>query len=382
MIRLHRDIMTTISLSSNTAWSLFNFRGGLIRSLIDRHHRVCVIAPRDEFSSRLAGMGCDVLDIRIDNKGVNPMLDVRTLFDYLLLYLRLRPDVALHYTVKANIYGSLAARMLGVPCVNNVSGLGTAFIHESWVTRVVELLYRLSQARTRKLFFQNVDDLDLFVDRRLATASRMEALPGEGVDLMEFQVAAPANNAAPVFLLIARMLGDKGIREFVEAACRVKIDHPNARFQMLGFIGVPNNSSIAREEIENWSRKGFVEYLGQPPDVRPFIESANCIVLPSYREGLPRTLLEAAAMGRPIIATDVPGCRSVVDDGVNGYLCKARDSDDLAEKMRQFLALSTDEQVQMGLRGRTKMVSQFDEQIVISRYLEVISRIVQSGRGT
>lgn len=369
--------LKTIALSSNTTWYLYNFRMGTIRALIERHFRVIIIAPWDEFSLRLRELGCEVYDIEMDNKGSSPIDDVRTFLAYRKLYRMLQPDLALHFTIKPNIYGTFAARSLGLPCVNMVSGLGTAFIRETWLTRIVEQLYRLSQSWPHKVFFQNMDDLGIFVERRLAQAEKVERVPGSGVNLAQFVAMPQANNSSPIFLLIARMLRDKGVVEFVEAARLVKARHPAVCFQLLGQLGVENRSAILHEQVEGWVAEGLVEYLGETDNVVPYIANADCIILPSYREGISRILLEASAMARPIVATDVTGCREVVDDGETGYLCKVKDPIDLADKLERMLLLSSEQRAEMGRKGREKMQREFDEQIVIRRYLEVIDEIVK-----
>lgn len=366
----------TIVISYNTARYLYRFRSAIVRALIERKHKVVVVAPWDDYSLKLRDLGCDVHDIKMDNKSSHPLADARTLLAYRKLYGKIQPDIALHFTIKPNIYGALAARSLGVPCINMVTGVGTAFIHDSWLTRIVEQLYKLSQSWPQKVFFQNMDDLGLFVTRRLVPAEKAELLSSSGVNLEQFAAAPPANNLSPIFLLIGRMLEDKGIVEFVEAARLVKARHPDVRFQLLGQLDVVNRTAIVREQMDSWVAEGVVEYLGETDDVRPYIAHADCIVLPSYREGLSRTLLESAAMARPIVATDVPGCREVVSDEVTGYLCKVKDKDDLANKLERMLLLSSKQRAEMGLKGREKMQREFDEQIIIQRYLEVIDGIL------
>lgn len=368
--------MKTIAIAYNTARYLYRFRIGVVRSLIERKYKVAVIAPWDDYSFRLRDLGCDVYDIKMDNKGSNPLADAGTLLAYRKMYRTIQPDLALHFTINPNIYGTLAARSLGVPCINMVTGLGTAFVRVSWLTAIVEKLYKLSQSWPRKVFFQNRADLDLFTGRGLVSIEKTELLSSSGVDLSRFAAAPPANNRAPIFLLIGRMLKDKGVVEFVDAARRVKARRPDARFQLLGQMDAANRTAISREQMEMWRSEGSVEYLGETDDVRPYIAHADCVVLPSYREGLSRTLLEAAAMARPIVATDVPGCREVVDDGVSGYLCKVRNTDDLAEKLERMLMLSCAQRALMGRKGREKMEREFDEKIIIRRYLEVIDEIV------
>ena len=345
-------------------------------ALIERNYKVAVVAPRDEYSDKLRDLGCDVYDISMNNKGSNPLDDLKTLFSYRKIYKHIQPDLALHFTIKPNIYGTLAARSLGVHCINMVTGVGTAFIHDSWLTRIVEKLYKFSQAWPSKVFFQNTDDMDLFVKRGVVPIENAQILSSSGVDLSYFPATLPANNAYPIFLLIGRMLMDKGVGEFVSAARVVKARHPNVRFQLLGQLDVVNRTAISRHLMESWVAEGVVEYLGETDDVRPYIAHADCIVLPSYREGLSKTLLEAAAMSRPIVATDVPGCREVVDDGISGYLCKVRDVPDLADKLESILILSKQQLADMGLMGREKMQREFNAGIILQRYLNVVDEVL------
>jgi glycosyltransferase involved in cell wall biosynthesis len=292
---------------------------------------------------------------------------------------RLRPAISLHYTIKPVIYGSIAARSLGIPCVNMITGLGTAFIRDNWLTRVVESLYRVSQRQAERIFFLNEEDQKLFLERQLVPVERVERLPGEGINLEYFSPTPYPASEHICFLLIARLLRDKGVVEFVEAARKLRHEFPQARFQLLGPIGVANRTAIERETLDSWVAEGVVEYLGETDDVRPFISQAKCLVLPSYREGVPRTLLEGAAMERPIIATDTVGCRDVVDDGVNGFLCRVQDAGDLAEKMRQFIQQPITVSRAQGSAGRLKVMREFDERLVIDRYLEVIDVVVNGG---
>ena len=361
-----------IALASNTAWYLFNFRGGLIAELLRLGHRVIALAPRDDFSARLAALGCQVVDLPMDNMGTHPLRDIQTWRDFRRAYRLARPDAALHFTIKPVVYGTLAARALGIPTVNTITGLGTAFLRGGALQAVVEGLYRVSQRWPARIFFQNPDDLGLFLERRLVPGDRVGRMPGSGVDLERFAVRPTPGERTPVFLLIARLLWDKGVGELVEAARILRREGAEARFQLLGPLGVSNRTAVPRVQLDRWVDEGLVEYLGETDDVRPWIEQADCAVLPSYREGTPRSLLEAAAMGRPVIATDVPGCREVLEDGVSGFFCRVRDGADLACQIRRMAALTPERRAAMGLAGRTKMEREFDQRIVIQRYLEAI----------
>jgi glycosyltransferase involved in cell wall biosynthesis len=237
------------------------------------------------------------------------------------------------------------------------------------------LLYKLALKRSSCVFFQNQDDRNLFIQKKIVEFEQTHLLPGSGVNLEKFRPSLKNQNYHRTqfsFILIARLIKDKGVVEFVEAAKIVFKYYPTVHFKLLGFLGVQNPTAISNEQITNWQQLPFISYLGQADDVRPFIEASDCVVLPSYREGTPKVLLEAAAMGKPIITTDVPGCRDVVEDNLTGFLCEVRSPQDLALKMCQMIELSADDRSKMGNRGRLKMEKQFNEKIVIDRYLEVI----------
>ena len=267
--------------------------------------------------------------------------------------------------------------MLSIPVINNVSGLGTAFIRDTWVTQIARLLYRVALRSSRKVFFQNEDDRQLFLDLKLVEVEKTGLLPGSGINLARFR---PVENRKAKehpfrFLLAARLLYDKGVGEYVAAARIVRRQRPHVTFALLGFLDAENPTAIPRREISRWVQEGIVEYLGTADDVRPYFAEADCIVLPSYREGTPRTLLEAAAMAKPIIATDVPGCREVVDHGRNGLLCKPKDAEDLARCMIEMIDTPASRRLAMGTAGRKKMENEFDENIVTAAYLDTLRSI-------
>ena len=346
---------------------------GLIRALKDAGYEPVVIAPQDHAAeARMQALGVERIPVRMDRSGANPWADLRLLARYRALLRQLRPAAYLGYTIKPNIYGSLAAASLGIPALPNVSGLGTAFIRGGALQGVVTALYRVGFARAPVVFFQNDEDRQLFVARRIVRADQARVLPGSGVDLERFAPASPPPDPL-TFLLIARLLRDKGVVEFADAARSLRAELPNARFQLLGPIDEGNRTAISRAELDSWVRDGVIEHLGTTDDVRPSIAAASAVVLPSYREGLPRSLLEAGAMARPLIATDVPGCRDVVEEGVNGYLCRARDARSLAQAMRRFADLPPAERLAMGDAGRRKVQERFSEEFVVRAYLDVLA---------
>lgn len=366
-----------ILIAANATWNLVNFRAGLIRGLVAAGYEVVAVAPSDEYVPQLIELGCRYIPLSMDNKGKHPGRDLLFFLRFLRLLRQENPAIYLGYTIKLNIYGSLAAHALGIPVINTIEGLGAVFIQKTWLTYFVSGLYRMSLLRSSKVYFLNNEDMTLFIDNGLVPKSVVDRLPGIGVDLDRF-VPVPLPDKTPLrFLLIARMLWDKGVGEFVEAARILKRRGVDAEFCLLGFLDVQNPTAISRQQMDEWVAEGVIRYLGVSDNVVEEIALADCVVLPSYyREGVPRTLLEAAAMARPIVTTDSVGCRDVVDDGINGYLCKPQDAIDLADKMAQIVALSHAEREAMGQRGREKMEHEFDEQIVVNKYLQAIRAIL------
>lgn len=369
----------TIVISINASWNIVNFRAGLIRALRQKGWRVVALSPPDEYSSRLGELGAEHVPIAIDSLGVSPLRDLTLFVRYHGLLKQIRPDAFLGFTAKPNVWGSLAANALGIPVINNISGLGTAFIEGGTLRRIVSILYRAALRRSRTVFFQNPEDCQLFLERRLVRPEQSRLLPGSGLDLVRFR-PAPLPPGPFTFLMIGRLLWQKGVREYVEAARIVRRKAPDARFRLLGFLDAANRSAVPRTEVERWVGEGLIDYLGATDDVRPHIAAAHCIVLPSYREGLPRSLLEGAAMARPLIASDVPGCRHVIDEGASGYLCDVRDPASLAEAMLKMLSLPEAVRSAMGAAARERVERQFDERGAIRPYLEVLDGLF-AGRG-
>jgi glycosyltransferase involved in cell wall biosynthesis len=373
-------------LAVNAAWNVVNFRAGLIRALVAHGYEVVAVAPPDAHAPQVKALGCRYAPLAMDNRGTNPLRDLLLWWRFLQLLWRERPDILLGYTVKPNLYGSLAARLLGIPVINNISGLGAVFITTGWVTRLVRVGYRAALANARTVFFQNGEDRALFVREGLVGEASTELLPGSGVDLTHFTPAPMPPEAPFRFVLVARMLRDKGVMEYVEAARQLRQWGVPAECCLLGVLDAPNPAAISTQEMAAWVAEGVVTYLGVRDDVREEIAAAHCVVLPSYREGTPRTLLEGAAMARPLITTDAVGCREVVEHGVNGLLCAPRSAESLAQQMAAVVALTPEARAEMGRRGREKMERDFDEQLVIGCYLAAIVRAlsathtVRSGR--
>ena len=265
-----------------------------------------------------------------------------------------------------------------MPFINNITGLGTAFIKRNAINWIVKRLYRLSQNKTNYIFFQNADDMQLFNKEKLIPRNSSQfVIPGTGIDIDYFKIRPYPINNPIIFLFIGRLIWDKGIAELIEAAKKIKSDFQGVCFQLLGYVNVENRTAIQLEQINEWENQGIIEYLGSTDDVRPHIGNASCIILPSYREGFSRTLIESASMARPIITTNVSGCRDIVKDGDNGFLCNPRDSNSLYDKIKLFLKLPFDKRVKMGMRGRLIIEKKFNEKKIVNEILLHLKTIIK-----
>lgn len=329
-----------IVIVNNTSIYIHRFRREFIRSLIEKGFRVTLICPRDAATPKIEDLGATLLEFQLQQHGTNLLAELKAFWQLFRVLRRLRPDIVANFTIKPAIYGSLAARAAGVPAISSVfTGLGYYFtednVQRGRAARIIRFLLRLALPSNRSVIFQNGDDRDLLRRYGLVQPTQVRIVPGSGVNLSNFQ-RQPVPSGPEVFLLVGRMLPEKGVREFVAAAAATRAKHPHVRFQLLGGIDT-SGSAIPLAEIQSWTAAGSVEYLGEVDDVRPYVAAASVVVLPSYREGLPRSVLEAMAIGRAIVASDVPGCRETVVNGVNGYLVEVRSAEALAAAFEQLI---------------------------------------------
>lgn len=370
-----------ILLVSRCAWTLYNFRAGLMRALQKQGYQVvCGGSDGDGFEQRIRALDIPFDPLPLSRQGMDPLADFWLIVALYRWYRNQEPAIVHHFTIKPVIYGSIAAWLAGVPrIINTVTGLGFVFTarKNGWLQTVVKRLYRLALGRADYTFFLNEEDRDFFVAQKLVRAQKTGLLPGEGVDCRFFSpraVSVPKQRERFVFLLMARLLYDKGVAEFVAAARHLKPRYPTAEFALLGARDTRNPQVIPRAVLDRWEAEGVVRYWGEAADVRPFLQRADVLVLPSYyREGVPRSLMEGAAMEKPLIATDSVGCREVVADGVNGLLVPVRDAEALAGAMQRFLE-EPGLGEKMGRAGRKRVLSGFDEnhviETILSRYQE------------
>jgi glycosyltransferase involved in cell wall biosynthesis len=371
--------MRTLVIISHQAFSLVNFRGPLIADLVSENIRVYALAPDydDELRKQMLVLGALPIDFCLARAGMNPWRDFVDMFKLVVLLRSLHPDVTLGYTIKPVIYGTLAAWLARVPRrVAMIEGLGYVFTCSgatmSWKRKLllgtVSLLYRVALSRAHRVVFLNRDDNAEFVNGGLVDLSKVVHLGGIGVDLDEW-LPAPAVTTPVTFLLVARLLREKGIVEYAEAARLVKALHPGTRFLLLGGLD-PNPGGLSQAEVQSWVNEGLLEWPGHV-EVKPWLVLTSVFVLPSYREGLPRSTQEAMSMGRPVITTDVPGCRETVIDGVNGYLVPVREAAALAEAMTRFVVNPTLIE-SMGCESRRMAEDQFDVHKINARMLKIL----------
>lgn len=366
-----------IVIVANTTWNIHNFRLNIIRKFIKEGHEVIVMAPVDKFIFYTEAIPevqhIPILHLHRDS--VNPFQDLRLFFELFKLYRHYKPDLVLHYTIKPNIFGGFAARVLGIPSVAVVTGLGYSLIHEGWINRITRLLYKFSLPSHRKIIFENQDDKILFEEQGLVPSSKSMSIKGCGVDTSVFSPNGDGRREGIItFTFIGRLLYDKGVKEFIEAA-QIMPQNDHIQFWIVGEIDKENPSSVRNEDLMKWIRDPKIHYHGATDQIGKFIEKSDCIILPSYREGMPRVIMEAMAMERPVITTDTAGCRETVEQNVNGFLVPVRDSKALANAMKTFMALDPESRIRMGKSGRIKVLKEFDDKIIADQLYQIILSI-------
>ncbi|HMN89805.1 MAG TPA: glycosyltransferase family 4 protein [Saprospiraceae bacterium] len=384
--------LRTIAVTGNYARWVYQFRIGLLRKLQQSGIQVIVVAAPDRFERRFLKEKFIFEPVNINFYGNNPLDDITLVRQFYQIYRRHKIDAVLHYTIKPNIFGGIAAALLGIPSYAVVTGMGHVSNPANGIVSWLGLkLYKLALPLHRKVLTLNERDVTELIDMKMVQPNKLQMLSGEGVDTGFFKPLSDKKMPDyPSFLFSGRLIADKGIYEFVEAARLLRQRYPYVRFRILGMLDPNGIHSIPIATVKQWVNEGVIEYLGETLDVRPFLAKADCVVLPSYyREGLSRILMEAASMETPIITTNQPGCREVVEEGRTGFLCDLRNVPDLVDKMEQFILMDKVDRLIMGKNARLKMEREFDEQIVIQQYLNLLQEhytlpaaLYQSGRVT
>jgi len=361
--------MSTILILANNDVGLYKFRKELIQELIRNGNKIYISLPFGSFVKPLIEMGCVFIDTPIDRRGMNPLKDIKLLFKYIVMIKKLRPSMVITYTVKPNIYGGIASRLMRTKYVVNITGLGSAFQKDALVRKIIVNLYRLSCKRAKVVFFENEDNQRLFIENNIVHKNQTFKLNGAGVNLEEYKACEyPKDTEEIRFLFIGRIMKEKGIDELLEVAKDVKQKYRKVVFDLVG----PMEENYD-EVINEFVRKGIIHYHGFQQNVKPYIRQAHCFVLPSYHEGMANTLLECAAMGRPLITSNIHGCKEAIIDGKTGYLVKVRDKTDLMRQIIRFIELPYEEKVQMGLQSRKWVEINFDKKIIVNKTIEKIN---------
>ena len=360
-----------ILILSNHFITLYNFRKELIVKLIEEGHKVWISMPKSDDNVFFRKLGCEIIETSVDRRGMNPIRDIGLLINYIKIMKKINPDIILSFTIKPNIYGSIASNLTRHKQICNITGTGATFLKKNIVSFVAKLLYKCSVKHSYKVFFQNRGDLEFFVRNKMIK-NNFELLPGSGVNLYDYDLCDLPPDDEINFIFIGRIMKLKGIDQYLECAKVIKEKYPNTNFYIAGFI----EEEEYKEIIDDYHDKGFVKYLGFRKDIKSWIQKCHCTILPSYGgEGVPNVLLESAAMGRVCIASNISGSNDVVDDGITGYLFEKGNVVDLINKVEQFINLKPNQKKLMGIAGRKKVERDFDRNIVVSIYLNEINKI-------
>lgn len=350
-----------ILILANLDVGLYKFRKTLIQELLNEGNEVYVSLPDGKLVRNLQKMGCKFIETPIDRRGINPVTDFKLLIRYGKIFWKIKPDLVITYTIKPNIYGGMIARIQRIRYAINITGLGTAFQTENFVKKIVVFLYRISCKKAKTVFFENEENCHVFMNHHIIFENQACLLPGAGVDLEEYVLTEyPKDSKKIRFLFIGRIMKEKGVDELFEAARSIKKIYPNVTFDIVG----PMEDDY-KEMIQSLMEKGIIYYHGYQEDVKSFIEKCHCFVLPSYHEGMANTLLEAGAMGRPLITSRIHGCMEAVEDGKNGYLVDVQDIRGLEERLKIFIELPYEGKKIMGQMSRRVMEERFDKKDVV-----------------
>jgi glycosyltransferase involved in cell wall biosynthesis len=349
---------------------IYCFRRELIEQLLEDGYEVYISYPWGERVAFFEKIGCKYVESTVNRHGTNPVTDLKLIRDYRKIVSEVQPDVVLTYTIKPNLYVGMVCRRMGIPYIATITGLGTAVENNGLLQTLTVQMYRYAMQKVHCIFFQNTENRQFFADRKIAP-ERHKLIPGSGVNLSQFQAMNYPPDDVVRFLFIARVMKEKGIDQYMEAAEIIRRRHPNTEFHVLG-----DCEGGYEDKLQDLHDRGVIRYHGLQGDIRPFLRISHCTVHPTYYpEGMSNALLESAASARPVIATNRSGCREIVDEGRNGFFVEAKNTADLVDKIECFLALPWEKKRRMGLAGRIKVEREFDRRIVVSAYLREIEKV-------
>lgn len=363
--------MSKILILANDASGLYDFRKDLISKLISLGHEVYASIPATEYVEELEGVGCKIIDTSVDRRGINPIRDLKLVFEYIKIVSNIKPDIAVTYTIKPNIYGAIACMFKKSAYACNITGLGTAFQNEGLLKKLVVFLYKIALRKVKVVYFENCGNMQIFIDNGIVKVEKCKLLNGAGVNLEEFAfMEYPSENETTKFLFMGRIMAEKGVNELFDACHRLHENGYNFHLDMLG-----SYEEDYKEIIDKYTNEGWLEFHGYQNDVRPFIRDCNCFVLPSWHEGMANTNLESAASGRPVITSNIHGCLEAVVENKSGYLAEKKNVDSLYECLKNFIDLPYEGKVEMGKQARIHMEKVFDKKVVVDKTIKsLISR--------
>jgi glycosyltransferase involved in cell wall biosynthesis len=367
-----------IAFVSNTSWSIYKFRLYLIKELLESGFEIFILAPRDHYTKHFETLpGVHFIALKhFRNKKISPRDGLLLYFELKKAYKQINPALIFHYTIKANILGAMAAGSQ-FPSVSVITGLGYAFMEDSYIQKVARLLYKFSLRSARQVWFLNQDDQNLFTRHKLVDKSKTFVLPGEGIDTQSFYPAPYEPSNKPVtFLMIGRLIKYKGVYELIEAVRLLKKKGLPVACSLIGKFDAELPGAISQEELKTWIAEELITYVGETDNMAGHIAGADCVVLPSYSEGLPLSLLEGASMCKAIITTDTAGCRELVDENVNGFLCTKKSAESLAHKMEAYFHLTAQKKKDMGLKGRERIINRYEKKIISGIYHNKIKELI------
>lgn len=348
-----------VMILANNDVGLYQFRKELIEELL-KEHEVVISLPNGDFIKPLENIGCKFIDTPIDRRGINPIKDLKLFFQYQKILKKENPDLVITYTIKPNVYGGFACRLLKIPYAVNITGLGTAFENGGTLKKLVTVMNKIGCKKAKVVFFENEGNRQIFIKEKIVKENQTCRLNGAGVNLEKYKVAPYPSGEKIKFLFMGRIMAEKGIDELFQAMKKLVSEGYDCELDLIGF-----SEENYKEKIERYEKEGWLHYYGYQKDVRPYIERCHCFVLPSWHEGMANTNLECAAMGRPVITSNIQGCMEAVDEGLSGYLCQRQDADELFKVMKKFSMLSYNERKAMGLAGRKRMEEIFDKKKVV-----------------
>lgn len=358
--------MSKVLIIANCASGLYDFREDLIRKLITLNQKVYTLIPADEYVEKLTSLGCKIIDTPVDRRGMNPVKDLKLLLNYNKIINEIKPDLVITYTIKPNVYGGLICRIKRIPYAINITGLGTTFQNDGMLKKIVTAMYKVSSKKAKVVFFENIENLKIFVNLGIVKKENTQLLNGAGVNLDKFAFKEyPENSKTIKFLFMGRVMAEKGVNELFDAMEKLYKNGYDFQLDVLG-----NYEEDYEKIINKYENDGWLKYHGYQNDVRPFIEKAHCFVLPSWHEGMANTNLECGSMGRPIITSNIHGCLEAVVDGKTGYLVEKKNANDLYEKIKRFIELPYDEKVKMGQASHDHIAEVFDKKKVVKKTIE------------